>query len=487
MLPQLNMRRVYLIARRDFFGYIKTWGFWLSFLMPFIFATIGFFASTMNISVEPVRYETILDETGLYSENIKEYDELQSVLNSFSRARFVLKRTGLAEETIDELEELYVNKDFGRLRELAPSIDFEGYQKTIAKKNYVDPPSQDVSILKDYLIGNKTLEVEDGNVSISSLLHIYEGSEGLQVDYWSDNVNNSRLRDIATSYFQEEARNRFLETGGLDKNGLKAALNKAPNVKAFDPGKTAVDGNQEVTLIDMIPTGVSLVASVFLWLTIFSGAYMLLTSMLEEKLNKLLEMMLSTTRLSEIMFGKLIGVAALTITAMLPYLVMSLGGAIFAAVFIDPDIAAPLAAAFTPKLIIFFFVFLILGYLFYGALFIALGSLAESMQDAQTLTTPIMLILTACVMVVPLSYTSPDSPLLTFAAWFPLSAPFAGMARLHLDPPWWELILQSFFLFLSSLVVIWLAGRIFRFGVFSGAGVKGVTQWFKRAVLRRKA
>jgi len=211
-----------------------------------------------------------------------------------------------------------------------------------------------------------------------------------------------------------------------------------------------------VTLEDRVPFFVAAILAGILWLTVFSGSYMLLTSMLEEKLNKLLEMMLASTRFSEIMVGKLIGVAALT-----------------------------LKAALNAKMIIFFIVFLILGYVFYGAFFIALGALAESMQDAQTLTTPIMLILTFSVLVVPLGLENPDSPIVIFASWFPLSAPFAALIRLPADPPLWELCVSAFFLFLCAMAVMWLAGRIFRFGVLSGGGVKGVKAWIVRKVFRR--
>ena len=199
-----------------------------------------------------------------------------------------------------------------------------------------------------------------------------------------------------------------------------------------------------------------------------------------------MEMMLASTRFSEIIFGKLIGVAALTVAAMFPYILIGLISVVGFIVFGPSDIASGLSNTFTPKLIFFFFIFLILGYIFYGALFIALGALAESMQDAQTLTTPIMLLLTSCVLVVPLCFNSPDSPLLDFAAWFPLSAPFAAIMKLPSDPPWWELALQAGFVLILSLGVIWIAGRIFRFGILSGAGVKGVKSWFVRTILRRK-
>ena len=74
-LPAINMRRTYLIARRDYLGYVKTWGFWLSFFMPFIFGALGFVASTWDFKVSPTRYETVLDETGLHKAALIQLDK----------------------------------------------------------------------------------------------------------------------------------------------------------------------------------------------------------------------------------------------------------------------------------------------------------------------------------------------------------------------------------------------------------------------------
>lgn len=489
MLPRINLRRTYLIARRDFLGYIKTWGFWLSFLMPFIIFPLAILIPRMNINVDPVRYETILDETGLHADALKAFD----------------KRSPSSPTEMPTLE------------------DIEG-----ARTIFVEPPADTIEAAKPYLTGGKTLLVDGEPQSLTALLHIYELDGSVQADFWSPNITNERLKNVANRYFRHKAIDDYMisantqlqdmitantqlqdaidkalksndapekgERDALEKGerpvistqGLDQAEASAPRVKAYDPSKKAEDGGQAVTINDQIPIMVSVAATMLLWLTIFSGAYMLLTSMLEEKLNKLLEMMLATTRLSEIMVGKLLGVAALTLTAMMPYIVLTIGGSVFLSFMFDPQVATAILGAITPKLLIFFFVFLILGYVFYGALFIAVGSLAESMQDAQTITTPIILILTACVMVVPLSWRSPDSPLLVFASWFPLSAPFGAIARLPQDPPWWELALSAFFLFLLSIVVIWLAGRILRYGVLSGSGVKGAMDWVKRVIFRRK-
>lgn len=456
--PAINMKRVYLIARRDFLGYIKTWGFWVSFFLPFVFGALGFLAATMEWNVEPVRYEVVLDETGQHKTGILEMFASQNARPDIKTA------AGLPEGFP------------------APETPPQG--KTV----FIDPPAASMEGLQPYLKGEKLLSQNGANVPLSGVLHIYQKNNVMGVDYWSPNINSNKVKRAARTYFRNRATENYLSTGGLTRDGLRNAQKERVEIKEFDPTKevTSDTGSQAVTVTDRIPFIVAALLAAFLWLTIFSGSYMLLTSMLEEKLNKLLEMMLASTRFSEIIFGKLIGVAALTIAAMAPYL---LTGAAFVIWFIfngDPEVSAGLIQAFSPKLIIFFIVFLVLGYIFYGSFFIALGALAESMQDAQTLTTPIMLILTSCILVVPLGLNSPDSPLLDFAAWFPLSTPFASIARLPSDPPWWELTLSALFLFVVSMGVIWVAGRVFQYGVLSGAGVKGVKDWFARVIFRRK-
>ena len=69
-LPAINLRRTYLIARRDYLGYVKTWGFWISFFMPFIFGAMGFFFAAADIDISPTRYETVIDETGKHGQAI---------------------------------------------------------------------------------------------------------------------------------------------------------------------------------------------------------------------------------------------------------------------------------------------------------------------------------------------------------------------------------------------------------------------------------
>ncbi len=489
-LPAINLRRTFLIARRDYLGYVKTIGFWVSFLLPFIGGGFGFLVTQSEFEVTPPRYEMILDETGQHKKGILSfYDEK-------NKAKAVQMLEGLegaflAEDQIKDLKRVLETQGEealqDKLTELSPSVGKQ--MKSFSKKlNFIDVPANTIEGIRPYLTGEQTVEIEGEVRALSGLLHIQPTESGPRVSYWSKNINASEAKYLVRDYFRRISLSAYLESGGLSREGYNAVRNNAPKIESFDPSKVIGDtGPEAVTKADKIPYFVAAGLALFLWLAVFSGAYMLLTSMLEEKLNKLLEMMLASTRFSEIIFGKLIGVAALTVTAMAPYIIIGIGAIMAIVLTQDSEIAQALAQSFTPKLVIFFLLFLILGYIFYGACFIAMGALSQSMQDAQTITTPIVIVLTLCVMVVPLGLNSPDSPLLRFASFFPLSSPFAVISRLPSDPPLWELIVSAIILTLCALGVVWAASRVFRYGVLSGSGVGVIQAWFKRAVLRRKS
>jgi len=489
IVPKMNLRRTYLIARRDYLGYVKTWGFWISFVFPFIIGAIIIGLSFTNISISPTRYETILDETGQHEQAILTLDA-ENNAKIAGDIMMALGKTVLNEDDAQTLEDIVKDEGVEVGREFLDT-KMPGTSKRLktvdSKMIFVDLPSRDLSELKTYMRGEKTLQYQGEDVKLNGVIHIYN-KDVLRVDYWSPNFNNPEAERLARDYFRDLSADNYLKTGGLSLKGLESARKETLEISTFDPTKKTKNGDSEqaITMKDRIPFIASFALAMMLWMTVFSGSYMLLTSMLEEKTNKLLEMMLATTRFSEIIFGKLLGVALLTVTALLPYIIMSIGGVIGFILFGDPEIAAGLVETFSPKLIIFFTVFLILGYIFYGALFIAMGALAESMQDAQTLTTPIMFVLMGCMFVVTIGLDTPDSPLVAFASWFPLSSPFAMIVRLPTDPPLWELLLSVGLLIAATLGIIILSGRVFRFGVLSGSGVKGVTDWFKRTILRRK-
>ncbi|MGB6230890.1 MAG: hypothetical protein WBF53_12295, partial [Litorimonas sp.] len=103
-LPKFS--RIWLIAMRDFMGYVKTWGFWLSFLFPIIGGALGFLFASSDIDLSPPRYETVLDETGFHGQAILDFYEEQQLER---RATAVKALAGLLPE--DEREPFWERVD----------------------------------------------------------------------------------------------------------------------------------------------------------------------------------------------------------------------------------------------------------------------------------------------------------------------------------------------------------------------------------------
>lgn len=488
-IPGFSLRRAYLIARRDFLGYVRTWGFWLTTFGPLIMISLIILAPMVMSKSEPTRYATILDETGIHGVAIENLDRtendqiLETAVRAFSKA--AIKSDG-RDEFEKILSEQGTDAAVDHIREKSPYIG--RYLKLPQSKlKFAAPPESAIEGIKPYVLGDKLIKVNGGEAKLYGALHIYEKDGLVKVDFWTTSIVSNSLVNLTNRYFSRLSGDSYLQNAGLSRTALRVAETKAPNVISYNPAKLETGiGGQALTFADSFPYVVAGMLSVLLWLTIFTGAYMLLVSMVEEKINKVLEMLLASTRFSEIFVGKLVGVGALTLASLSPWVILGVLGLFGASQIGDSAVIDGLAIALDQKMITFLPIFLVLGFVFYGTIFIALGSLAESMQDASTLMTPMMLLMTACILIVPLGMSTPDSPILFAAQWFPFSAPFAAIIRLPADPPLWETLGSVFSLVFFSIVTIWAASRMFQHGVLTSGGVTSIKDWFARTIYRRK-
>lgn len=488
-LPKFS--RIWLIAMRDFMGYVKTWGFWLSFLFPVLFGLFFFFMESADIDLSPPRYETVLDETGVHGQAIVEFHaaELESDVASAVKALSVLLPETEREAFRDQVDRDGADAGLATLRDRYPGA-MDQLEMPKPSMIFIDPPAASLAGLTPYLDGDRTLDVDGKSPKLNGAIVIRGSADAPDPQYWSRNFNNAPAERLMKRYFRDLAKRNFLESGGLSVEDFDAALEGRTDVAVFDPAELSGGSEEDaaaVSMWDRLPFFASIGLAFFLLMTIFAGAFMLLTSMIEEKMNKLLEMMLASTRFSEIMLGKMLGAALLTLASLAPYIILIVGGLVGFLLFGTAEQVAAIREAFPLSTIIISFTFLILGYVFYAAILIALGALATSMQDAQTLSLPIMLVMFMGLGVIMFGFNAPDSPLVTFASIFPLTSPFAMMIRLASDPPLWQVLLSIALLAVSVFGVMWVCARIFRFGVLSGSGVGAIRSWFRRTVLRKAA
>jgi ABC-2 type transport system permease protein len=256
-------------------------------------------------------------------------------------------------------------------------------------------------------------------------------------------------------------RTQVLSAAGIDPAVVAGTDRFRPEVSLFSPRS---EGGGEVSFRDRLPGVIGLAFGFILWSLIITGASILLNSVMEEKANKILEVLLSSASATEILTGKVLGVALLTLTVLVVW-----GG--IAALGLTagvPDIARDvLAVLMDGGLLIYFLLYMVGGYLMYAVLFAAIGAFCETPRDAQTLMGPIMMVLVVPILVMQMALRTPDAAVVKVLSWVPFFTPFLMSARVPSDPPLIEIVGTLLGMFAFALLMIWLAGRAFRAGALS--------------------
>ncbi len=202
-----------------------------------------------------------------------------------------------------------------------------------------------------------------------------------------------------------------------------------------------------------------------LFIIVLTTTPQLLNSVLEEKMSRISEVLLGSVTPFQLMLGKLLASTAVSAVLTLVYLT----GAAYAARrwgYLD---------VIDPRMLSWFVVFLLLAVLIYGSLFIAIGSACSDLKDAQNLMTPAMMLIMIPVLMWPAVTRAPQSVLSVGASMFPPATPFLMLLRLALEerPPFWQVGLSVVLTVLTTLFIVWAAGKIVRTGLLMQG--KGVT------------
>ena len=482
------MRATYLIARREYLSYVATWGFWLSLLAVPVFATIGGALPGLIENSQPTRYFAVIDETG------QGLDEVVAARLELQRREDVRERleemVGLmrGEEAAQEALAVF-DQDPDGLSQLDEAVETAGLGEAGAALGserrdqvLVDAPARDPEALRAYLTGDRMIDTPEGERALFAAIVLRPSDTApVAMDYYSANVTSdsvkNSVRNVLRSHFREEA---FMERG-LSPEALDQVMALSPDVVEID-ARPGAEAGAEVTRADRAPFFAAIAFAFVLWIAVFSVANMLLTSLVEEKGGKIIELLLSTARFHEILIGKLAGVAGVSITLFAIWGAVGgalavLGGAVLAGM--NPAFAELLASIFDPGLILAAMFFFAVGYLMYGAIFLAMGSLCDTLQDAQTLMGPVIWTLLLPMFFLVFSIEATDSVLLRAASWFPLWTPFLMMARLPSDPPFWELAGASALMMVTMVIVVWAAAAVFRQGALRQADADSVRRFFR--------
>lgn len=456
------MRNIYLIFRRDYLGYVKAWGFWLSLaavpLFLVIGASFGYFAATSS----PVRYYAVVEPDRIYADAIE--------------GEFQRRVAEAAREAAALAEQMNIP--------LAEAQDQLGEAAGPRKFVLVPPPARTLEELRPFLTGEKTLPGPAGERGLFAVFIL--SADGRQLEYWSNDVNVDTLQRAAEIAMRDLSRREALDRAGLSGDFLKRADEAAISVPAFRLNATqAGESGAEITVADRAPALVATALAYFLWLMVFSIIQYLLMGTIEERSNKIFDTLLTSVRLPQLLAGKLLAVFAVTSTMMLSWSLFGVVGSAISASqmpgmmeMIQPFIAA----ATDPALVVPALVSFVLGYILYGAIFMALGSLCDTIQEAQTLLSPMMILLMLPMFAIFVAFQDPGSPIVEIAAWIPLFTPFLLILRMPHDPPLWEVLAQMGMMACVTVLIVWISTKVYRAGAVNGAGISELGGMLKRAV-----
>jgi ABC-2 type transport system permease protein len=442
------MNRVLLIARREFAAYAKTVGFWLSLLAFPIFGVLGGAVPALMMSSEPMREVVVLEEgpgaaglaaevrTALRLDQDRREDRRREIA---AEAEKKGGQAGAAGNALNRLGGL-------RLRLVAPPADLAAAA-----------PGEARETLARHYLGDDVPEAE--RLDSVVLLDRADGKPTARV--WTRRATDDTVEDFVRDALRGANRREAFQSAGIDAAVVEQVERFRPQVTALSP-QSASGG--EVSFRDRLPGIIGLASGFILWSLIITGASILLNSVMEEKSNKILEVLLSSASASEILTGKVLGVAMLTTTVLLVWGGIGAFGLITAA----PETAATVGSVLLEGgMIGYFIAYAVGGYLMYAVLFAAIGAFCETPRDAQTLMGPIMMILIVPLLVMQVALRTPDAPVVQILSWVPFFTPFLMSARAPSEPPLFEIIGTMGGMFAFALLMVWVAGRAFRAGALS--------------------
>ncbi|WP_302151734.1 ABC transporter permease [uncultured Alistipes sp.] len=239
-------------------------------------------------------------------------------------------------------------------------------------------------------------------------------------------------------------------------------------------------------------TGYILGFVLYMFLLIYGS--MVMQSVIEEKNNRVLEVIVSSVRPFELMMGKILGVAAVAVVQVLIWgvLIVVAGSVVMPQLMpadamasvqamqqgmpdaamggMDSDMLQIVAAltdlGYIVKIFVCLLLFIVGGYLLYSAMFAAVGSAVDNVQDASQLQMPVTLPIILALLMMIAVIKDPNSPLAFWFSLIPFTSPVVMMARIPYGIPAWEVALSLVLLYASFVAMVWLAGKIYRVGIF---------------------
>jgi ABC-2 type transport system permease protein len=383
-------------------------------------------------------------------------------------------------------------------------VDNSGFLKNKVKESKVINvvfPTESLDVIKQKIL-KKELDYA-GVLMVPPLQDLKANRHN--TTFYTDRRLTPEMTDDIKDVLSDAIRDYKVDAFKLDTSQV-AALKTRVSIEPepLDPKAEKKSTSKTVAITAII----SILMGFVMYLAIFIYGSMIMRSVMEEKMNRIVEVMISSVKPHQLMLGKVIGVGLVGLTQMVLWVVLLfiITAGLQIAFGADPaqmqqmqmnpamaqmqndtsgmDVNAVLSELgrmnwwFIIPCFLFYF---LTGYLLYASLFAAVGSaVGDDLGEAQSLTLPISMPVIFAIYIAMSTVQNPDSSLAVFGSYFPLFSPIVMPARLASDPSIWQVLLSMAILAATTYGLVMLSGRIYRVGILmygKKASFKELGKW----------
>jgi len=350
-----------------------------------------------------------------------------------------------------------------------------------------------------------------------------------QVTLYSQKQVEMELKNFVTNQLEKMVRDDKIKSyhiPGLDKIIEESNIKISLNTIKWDEGGTEKESSSELAMI------IGMVCTMIIYIFIFAYGSMVMNGVIEEKSNRIVEVIISSVKPFELMMGKIIGIALVGLTQVFLW-VLLLGGILGIASIgisssvskekmaqITTEMAASQSAGIHPntmntmqtaniqglpnaengagpdinkfiqtalnlnlgEILFWFILYFLGGYLLYASLFAAVGSAIDSQEEAAQFTLPLTMLVLFGLYAGIYSSSNPDGPLALWCSMIPFTSPIVMMVRIPFGVPLWQLLISFGLLVITFLLTTKLASKIYRTGILmygKKVSYKELWKWLK--------
>lgn len=427
------MKALTLIIQREFYSRVKKKSFiLLTIAIPFLFAGLIFLPILLSqVKDSETKKIVIVDRSGIYAPHFKSTEDY----------KFEIVKENPDESKVKDREEMFGFLDIsGNLNQNPKGATFYSEkQLPMDLLMYINNTLTEVS--KEYKLNEYTSSLSIDKEVVQSLQELLLSK---------DNISINTIR--------------------WDKDGAEKEMSVE------------------------LASAIGMVLIMFMYLFILTYGAMVMQGVIEEKTNRIVEVMVSSVKPFNLMMGKIIGIGLtgfvqLFIWICMIALLLGVKEAVFPTLATVSDGTDSFMSYLNIlpsvnwfNILFFFLLFFLGGYLIYAAIFAMFGSAVDNPQDTQQFVMPISIIFIFSLYVGLASAQNPDGPLAFWCSMIPLTSPMVMMVRIPAEIPLWETILSLVILYISVLLTIKFAAKIYRVGILmygKKPNVKELYKWFK--------